>query len=193
MWRHETQTSQLQLHDQESLIPTQKFNIPHINDSNTLTQDNMGLLSVTTATQLQLVNTSNDTVWKNIRNREKRFTEDVGRRGIGLTWGTIPAIVYTDENRRSYDNTSTAKIWNWDVQNTNQDSSSLNHGICWAIANNMKSNNENVRHPSQTPCHNFCFGYNCLCLKKIHHFHEEWFYAKFKCKACMNIFEEEAS
>lgn len=62
VWRHETQTSQLQLHDQESLIPTHKFNIPNINGTNTLTQDNMGLLPVTTVTQLQLVNVSNDTV-----------------------------------------------------------------------------------------------------------------------------------
>jgi hypothetical protein len=85
VFRHETQTSQLQLHDQESLIPTQKFIIPNINGNNTLTQDNMGLLPVTTATQLQLVNVSNETVKKNIRNREKSFTEDKGQRGIGLT------------------------------------------------------------------------------------------------------------
>ena len=48
--RHETQTPQLQLHYQQSLIPTQKFNIPNINGNNTLTQDDMGLLPVITAT-----------------------------------------------------------------------------------------------------------------------------------------------
>jgi len=83
VWRHETQTSQLQLHDQESLIPTQKFNIPNINGNNTLTQDNMGVLPVTTATQLQSVKVSNDSVKEH--NREKRLREDVGRKGIGLT------------------------------------------------------------------------------------------------------------
>jgi len=62
VWRHETQTSQLQLHDQESLIPAQKFNIPNIKGNNTLTQDNMGVFPITTATQLQLVNVSNDSV-----------------------------------------------------------------------------------------------------------------------------------
>jgi len=48
--RRETQTSQLQLHDQESLTATEKCNIPNINGNNTLPQDNMGVLPVTTAT-----------------------------------------------------------------------------------------------------------------------------------------------
>jgi hypothetical protein len=42
-------------------------------------------------------------------NREKSFIENEGWRGIGLTWGTIPAIVYTDENQRSYNNKPTEK------------------------------------------------------------------------------------
>jgi hypothetical protein len=61
-WRHETQTSQPQLHEQESLTATLKLNIPNINGNKTLTQDDMQLLEVTTATQLQLVKVCNDTV-----------------------------------------------------------------------------------------------------------------------------------
>jgi hypothetical protein len=61
VWRHGTQTSQ-PLHEQESLIATLKCNIPNINGNNTLTQDNIELLEVTTATQLQLVKVCNDTV-----------------------------------------------------------------------------------------------------------------------------------
>jgi hypothetical protein len=62
VWRHETQILQSQLCEQESHIPTLKLNIPNINGNNKLTQDNMGLLEVNTATQLQLVKVCNDTV-----------------------------------------------------------------------------------------------------------------------------------
>ena len=69
MWRNETQTTQLQLHDQERLILTQKCIIPNIIGNNTLTQDIMGVHPVTTFTQLQLVCVINDSVKE--CNREK--------------------------------------------------------------------------------------------------------------------------
>lgn len=118
----------------------------------------MGLLPVTTATQLQLVNVSNETVKKNIRNREKSFTEDKGQRGIGLTWGTIPAIVHTDENQRYYNNKPTEKIWNGDVQNTNQDSSFSTMAYVELLLLTWSPPIKKVHHSSQIPYHNFCFG-----------------------------------